>query len=277
MKSRDYFTQLLAAYWFAPPVALWRAVELRTAAAETYAHPILDLGCGDGLIAHGMFEPEHPIEVGMDPWLDQLRKASASGMYRHVDLAAGHRLPYADSIFATVFSNSVLEHIPDIGPVLSEVSRVLAPGGHFIFTVPSDAFRSMLNGYVERAERGDVLAARVYAGAIDTELEHYHYHSTEEWESMLAAVGVHLVKSRYYMPEPAMRFWDRMNPRYGIGNPHALWRYLVSPRLRKLGYQSLIKACVTRSLARRWRKVYEMEVAEGTQGGGLLIVARKAG
>lgn len=275
MTSQDYLTQLLTAYWFAPPVALWRSVELRTAAEETYEHPLLDLGCGDGLIARELFGPEQRVEIGMDPWLDQLRKAALSGMYRHVDLAAGHRLPYADNTFATVFSNSVLEHIPDVYPILSEVSRVLAPGGHFIFTVPSDAFRPMLDGYVERAERGDLHAARLYAGAVDAGLEHYHYHLAEEWESMLDAAGLQVVKSRYYMPRPAMRFWDRMNPRYGIGNKRAAWRYLVSPRLRKLGYQSLIKAFIVRSLSRRWRSYYEMEVADGEKGGGLLIVARK--
>ena len=275
MTSQDYLTQSLAAYWFAPPVALWRAVELRTAAEETYERPLLDLGCGDGLIARELFGPEQPVEIGMDPWLDQLRQAALSGMYRHVDLAAGHRLPYADNTFATVFSNSVLEHIPDVDPILSDVSRVLLPGGHFIFTVPSDAFRHLLDGYVKRAECGDLCAARLYAGAVDAELEHYHYHSAEEWESMLGTAGLHLVKSRYYMPRPAMRFWDRMNPRYGIGNPRAAWRYLVSPRLRKLGYQSLIRAFVVRFLSRMWRRTYEMEVAGGEKGGGLLIVARK--
>ena len=42
--TRDYLTELLTTYWFAPPVALWRAVELRVAAEERYERPLLDLG-----------------------------------------------------------------------------------------------------------------------------------------------------------------------------------------------------------------------------------------
>jgi len=275
MTSQDYLTRLLTTYWFAPPVALWRAVELRVAAEETYRHPLLDLGCGDGLIARDLFGTEQPIDVGMDPWSEQLRQAVRSRMYRHIDLAEGKHLPYTDRSFATVFSNSVLEHVPDVAPILNEIARVLSPGGRFIFTVPSDAFRPMLDGYAQRAEKGELLAARVYAGTVDAALQHYHYHAPEEWEALLNVAGMRLVRFRYYLPGPAVRFWDRANPRYGIGNRCSIWRLLVSPRLRKLGYQALIKALVVQILSRRWRTYYEMEVSEGEKGGGLLIVAQE--
>ena len=111
--TRDYLTELLAAYWFAPPVALWRAVELRVAAEEQYERPLLDLGCGDGLIGQVLFGVEGRVDVGLDPWVDQLQQAAQSGVYRRVNLAEGHHMPYASDTFATVFSNSVLEHIPD--------------------------------------------------------------------------------------------------------------------------------------------------------------------
>ncbi len=58
--SRDYLTLLLDQYWFAPPVALWRAIELRTLVAEEFPRPILDLGCGDGLIAQVLFGGDPP-------------------------------------------------------------------------------------------------------------------------------------------------------------------------------------------------------------------------
>lgn len=271
----DYLTELLTTYWFAPPVALWRAVELRVAAEEQYERPLLDLGCGDGLIAHALFGIENPVDVGFDPWPEQLCQAARSGVYRHVDLAQGHRLPYADGAFATVFSNSVLEHIPDVAPVVREVGRVLRSSGHFIFTVPSDAFRHMLDGYIRAMEAGNVEQAERYAAGVDVWLEHHHYHTPAEWGDLLAAAGMRLVKARYYIPEEVERLWDRMNDRYGVGRPRSAWGTLVSPRLRPLGYQPLLRRCVARTLSRRWRPYYEMDVPSGEKGGGLLVVARR--
>lgn len=271
----DYLSKLLEAYWFAPPVALWRAAELRAVAREQFERPLLDLGCGDGLIAHVLFGAANPVDVGFDPWLEQLRRAARSGAYRHVDLALGHRLPYASGSFATVFSNSVLEHIPDVGPVVSEVGRVLRPGGRFIFTVPSDAFRALLDGYARRAERGDAQGAEAYAASVDKWLAHHHYHTPDQWRHILRDAGMALTVARYYIPEPTERLWDRMNHRYGVNRPRSLWGMLASPRLRPLGTQALLRRIVTASLSRRWRACYEMEVPAGEKGGGLLVVARR--
>ncbi len=271
----DYLAELLNIYWFAPPVALWRAVELRIAAEETYERPLLDLGCGDGLIAHSLFGSDAPVDVGFDPWHEQLCRAARSGVYRHLDLARGDRMPYADDTFATVFCNSVLEHIPDPRPVVREVGRVLRSGGRFIFTVPSDAFRTLLDGYARRMVTGDATSAEAYAQSVDRWLEHYHYHTPDEWRDILAAAGVTLVKARYYIPGPVVRLWDRMNHRYGVNRSHAPWGILVSPRLRSLGYQALLRRLIVRSLSRRWRAYYEMDVPPGQKGGGLLIVGER--
>ncbi len=273
-ETRDYFTESLATYWFAPPVALWRALELRVAAAERYERPLLDFGCGDGLIGRVLFGAGG-VDVGFDPWLDQLRQAARSGVYRHVGLADGHNLPYADGSFATAFSNSVLEHIPDVGPVVREVGRVLQDGGRFIFTVPSDAFRVLLDGYIRLVQDGDARGAEAYASSVDDWLEHYHYHSPEEWGRILASAGLKIVKTRYYIPERVERLWDRMNGRYGIALRWSAWSILASPRLRPLGYQTLLRRFVVRSLGRRWRPYYEMDVPAGEKGGGLLVVAQK--
>ena len=275
--TQDYLTELLTAYWFAPPVALWRAIELRVAAEERYVRPLLDLGCGDGLVGRAIFGTEGRVDVGVDPWLEQLRQAARSGVYRHVDLADGNHMPYSDGSFATVFSNSVLEHIPSVGPVLRETGRVLKPGGRFIFTVPSDVFRFLLDGYVRRLEAGDVQGAEAYAAAVDARLEHHHYHTPTEWQHLLAAAGMTLVKARYYVPEEVERLWDRMNARYGIGRRRTVWGLLVSHWLRPLGYQALLRGGVVRSLSRRWRPYYEMDVPPGGKGGGLLLVARREG
>lgn len=279
-RTTDYLTQLLEAYWFAPPVALWRAIELRTAATATagmYERPLLDLGCGDGLIGRILFGAPETVDVGFDPWLEQLKQARQTGVYRRVDLAYGNHLPYPAGAFATVFSNSVLEHIPDVAPVVREAGRVLRPGGRFIFTVPSDHFRTLLDGYARRAAVGDDAGAEAYAASVDRWLAHHHYHTPAQWAAILADAGMTLIKARYYIPEAVERLWDRMNARYGVNQPRSLWGALVSPRLRSLGYQAILRRVIVRRLSRRWRAYYEMDAPPGEQGGGLLVVARKDG
>jgi len=271
--TRNYLSELLTAYWFAPPVGLWRAVELRVAAEEQYERPLLDLGCGDGLVGRVLFGTGRTVDVGLDPWANQVRRAAQSGVYRRVHLADGHHLPYPTGTFATVVSNSVLEHIPDVGRVVREVGRVLQMGGRFIFTVPSDAFRHLLDGYAQRMAAGDIQGAERYAAAVDARLEHCHYRTPAEWQRLLAAAGMTLVKARYYIPAEVERLWDRMNARFGIGQRRSAWGLLISPRLRFLGYQPIVRRIVVRQLGRRWQSYYEMDVPPGHRGGGLLLVA----
>jgi SAM-dependent methyltransferase len=272
---------MLASRWFAPPVALWRAMEVSVAAEESYRRPLMDLGCGDGVIADALFGPAG-VDVGVDPCLVQLRGAARSGVYRWVQRADGRRLPYSSSTFATVFSNSVLEHISDVATVVREVGRVLQspdpaerrPGGCFVFTVPSDAFPRFLHFYQARLEAGDRAGAERYAAEVDARLAHHHYRSPDEWADLLKEAGMALVRARYYVPEEVEHLWDRMNARFGIGR-RSLWGLLVSPRLRGLGYQRLLRRFVVSLLGRAWRPYYESDVSPGQKGGGLLLVGRK--
>ena len=54
------------------------------------------------------------------------------------------KLPFPSGAFATVVSNSVFEHIPDLDGALGECRRVLAPRGRLLLTAPSHAFGRML-------------------------------------------------------------------------------------------------------------------------------------
>ncbi len=280
--NRDYLTLALEQYWFAPPVALWRAIELRVLATEAFPRPLLDLGCGDGLIAQVLFAGEAPVEAGFDPWLSQVRKAPASGAYRHIQQALGDAMPYPDASFGAVFSNSVLEHIPNLDPVLREVTRVLKPGGRFLATVPSDMFRRLLAGYRERDAVGDRTGAETYATAVDQRLEHHRYLTPTQWAKRLDLAGMHLLHTQYYIPSEVEALWDRANAEYGIHPKGALfhgksyYRWLASPRLRKLGYQTLVRRWAVRTLGQRWRRAYMQDVLEGGVGGGLLVVGEKA-
>jgi SAM-dependent methyltransferase len=258
--QRDYLSLLLDHYWFAPPVALWRAVELRVLATEPFPRPILDLGCGDGLIAEVLFAGEAPLQTGFDPRWAQLRKSASSAMYGNVQQAYGNAMPYPDAAFACVFSNSVLEHIPDLPPVLREAQRVLRPGGRFITTVPSDAFRHLLAGYRKRIAVGDEAGAEAYASRVDRKLEHYRYPTPDAWADLLKEAGCGCFTHATTSPHRRRHLGYGQRDLRDHRGELALLPLAGLPKLKALGYQRWVRRQVVRLLSREWRSAYEMDV-----------------
>lgn len=102
---------------------LLRAVEARVYEDLVIPSPSLDLGCGDGHFSRIAFNRK--VSVGLDPWAGPVRLAGRDGKYSHVIQGMGNFIPFADGYFSSAVSNSVLEHIPELDPVLQELSRVL--------------------------------------------------------------------------------------------------------------------------------------------------------
>jgi SAM-dependent methyltransferase len=98
--------------------ALLRAVEARFYENIDLPAPTLDLGCGDGHFASLAFD--RPLEVGLDPWSVPLQEAEKRGSYLQVKQTRGNSISFEDGYFASAVSNSVLEHIPELDPVLIE-------------------------------------------------------------------------------------------------------------------------------------------------------------
>ena len=269
-RGKDFLTAFLEKYWFAPPVALWRSIEARALASIDFPSPMLDFGCGDGMFTELVFGAQ-PGVFGNDIARAELPSArDNTRMYAHgVQFADGHALPYATGSFGSVYSNSVVEHIPDPQHVLPELSRVLRKDGLLALTVPSDKFRGLLDG-VKRASTP--AEAEAYANRIDALFAHHHYHSPDEWRALFATVGLNLVKAIYYVSPDAAAAWDRMNNNYGIGG-RSLWNVLVSPRLRSLGYQGIVARRTQKSMARSLRSWYEADCPD--EGAGLLVVGQK--
>jgi SAM-dependent methyltransferase len=182
--------------------ALLRAVEARFYKDLPLVEPILDLGCGDGHFATAM--PAHPPFVGMDPWWGPLVEARQRAAYSFVAQASGAAMPFPSCHFRTIISNSVLEHIPDLEPVLSEVKRVLAPGGQFVFCVPSEYFLPFLS--ISRGLRRVGLGspARSYEAFFNRISRHHHCDDPSTWEARLDAAGLRLVRYWYYFSENAL-------------------------------------------------------------------------
>ena len=190
--------------------ALLRAVEAKFYAnLLPLAEPVLDVGCGDGhFAAIALDGTNHPLAVGIDPDAASLREARGRGAYRQLLQAQGSALPFPDAAFATVVSNSVLEHIPDVEPVLAEISRVLRPGGRFIFCVPSDHFtRLLFFTQLFRRLRLEALA-RAYERYFNRISRHHHCDGPEVWQARLRAVGIETTSHFYYFSHRAHHALD---------------------------------------------------------------------
>jgi SAM-dependent methyltransferase len=243
--------------------ALLRAVE-----AKFYQdllplrEPVLDLGCGDGHFASVALP--RPLAAGVDPVAGVLREARERGAYRLVARSLGDALPFPDETFGTVISNSVLEHIPDVDPVLAEVGRVLCRGQRFIFCVPSDAFSDLLFfTHLFRRLHLEGLA-RAYKRAFNRISRHYHCDGPGPWQDRLAAAGLQIADSFTYFSERAQYALD-------------LGHYFGAPSLvaKKLfGRWILVPTRWNLALTERWlRPLYEEPLPR--QGAYLFVVAEK--
>jgi len=166
---------------------LLRAVEARVYERLELPGPSLDLGCGDGHFSNIAFEKE--VTLGLDPWTGPVHLARKDGKYLHVVQGLGDRIPSPDGYFSSAVSNSVLEHIPDLEPVLAELNRVLKPNAPFIFCVPNENFLMNLSisQWLDKiGARG--LAAR-YRAFFNRISRHHHCDPKPEWEMRLKNHG----------------------------------------------------------------------------------------
>jgi SAM-dependent methyltransferase len=102
---------------------------------------ILDAGCGNGryskvLLRHA---DRDAFITGFDISQRMLVRARRrlSDRVSHVS-ADLTRLPYPDAYFDAAVCGWVLEHLPDPGPGLSELARILKPGGKLLLLVTED-------------------------------------------------------------------------------------------------------------------------------------------
>lgn len=112
---------------------------------------VLDVGCHDGyLLAHVTCRLK--VAVDLEPAQD--------GFYP-VWKADGRHLPFAGETFDRVYLLDVIEHVVDYGAMLTEVARVLRPGGTLWISTPSlywwvvpPFLTRMLDHFWEHVRRG---------------------------------------------------------------------------------------------------------------------------
>ncbi|MFN8482761.1 MAG: class I SAM-dependent methyltransferase [Anaerolineae bacterium] len=220
MTTPDYFTQHIQT--MNAHRALLRSVECRFMSQVPLVPPVLDIGAGDGHFASIAYDT--PIDIGIDPlWSDLVEAARRDGVYRMVSRADATRMPFKDGAFNTVVSNCVIEHIPDNDATLSEIGRVLKPGGTFATTLPSEHFTEFLLGTTTAREMGFPWLEEQYGAFFNRVSHHHHLYPIEEWRRRFDAVGLDVVEFSYYFSPEAHRAFDLS---HYLGVPNLISRLL---------------------------------------------------
>jgi SAM-dependent methyltransferase len=132
---------------------------------------ILDFGCGTG--GNSSSYAPFGLVCGIEPDPGAVHLAgrrAGSTLCR----ASGTELPFPPGSFDVVVASDVLEHIDDDARAVREITRVLRPGGAFIFSVPAhpwlfgphDAALFHRRRYVERGLRTLVEEAGLRIGRL---------------------------------------------------------------------------------------------------------------
>lgn len=90
--------------------------------------------------------PPHPVVLDVGGRIQPFLSLLPGSKYLAIDIlrtplvtvvANAEQIPFSDQQFDLVLCTQMLEYVPDPGLVISEIQRVLKPGGTFILSVPS--------------------------------------------------------------------------------------------------------------------------------------------
>ncbi len=191
----EALSQLLTYYNRFPAMALLRALEIEEfkRMRSLCIPPIMDLGCGDGLVANLAFE--YPLDIGLDIDNQSLKKAFQAGTYRMALNADARYLPFKGNTFRTIYSNSAIEHMYNLDIILAEIRRVLKPGGNLIAFVPSDRILKPV-GLL-----GRFLGQKVW-DKFNRLQNHVNLLDENQWRSILSQYGLKMKLIKTYCNYP---------------------------------------------------------------------------
>lgn len=102
------------------------------------ARRVLDVGCGTGYGSAMIASRVHEV-IGIDVSEEAIARAKAQHQLDNLEFIAmpATELDFPDGSFDTAYSIQVIEHVEEVELHLSEVVRVLRPGGRFIVATPN--------------------------------------------------------------------------------------------------------------------------------------------
>lgn len=154
--------------------------------------PVLDFGCDDGFFAQLAFNT--PLAYGLDLPGTGINSRLAQQVYSRRLVYAGNHIPLSQNRVNTIVSNCVFEHISHLNFSLSEMHRILKPGGYLLTTVMTNVWDKNLIG---RRFLGPI-----YANWLQRQQVHLNLLSLKEWQNRFKQAGFKVKKVEGYLSPP---------------------------------------------------------------------------
>ncbi|WP_350335538.1 class I SAM-dependent DNA methyltransferase [Coralliovum pocilloporae] len=148
-----YDEDLVAPLGYVGPVAL---ADLVGRLATTRTRPVLDAGCGTGLVGRRLKELGFTSVDGLDYSSAMLAVARGHGLYRTlIEADLNTTLALEDGLYDMVVSCGTFTHGHVGAGALNELIRITAPDGHIYLSIneaiyESDGFADTLSGLQDR-------------------------------------------------------------------------------------------------------------------------------
>jgi len=97
---------------------------------------ILEIGCGIGTVVYELTKQGYDV-TGTDISQVAIEYGRTKYANTRLDVQPAEGLTYADGAFDVVLSFDLFEHIARVDRHVSEVQRVLKPGGYYLFQTPN--------------------------------------------------------------------------------------------------------------------------------------------
>lgn len=198
-------------FYYVPEMAVHKAIELEAFLRQPYEGRGVDLGCGFGqvggiLIAAAGLRDLHGVDTN-GACHQSVLEAGYSNFTR-CDIQA---LDLPDAAFDYAISVCVIEHIPNLERALSEIARVLRPGGRLVFSTPAPMFRESTLGYRFFRALGLRKRSQVFKVNKDLSAMQFHYLSGAEWKTALGRAGFREVVVEEIFSRQQMLVYDLLN------------------------------------------------------------------
>jgi len=109
---------------------------------------VLDIGTGEGQLARRRAAAGSTV-VGVDPTIAQIVEAARRGGGPAYVRSGAAALPFGDESFDAAVACLVFEHIDDVDEAITEVARVLEPGGRFVFFLNHPLLQTPGSGWID--------------------------------------------------------------------------------------------------------------------------------
>lgn len=200
--------------FFVPAIGAPLATDLVRRAALRPGERVLDVACGTGIVARLASQEigAKGTVAGLDVNPDMLavaRSATPAGSSIDWHEASAEAMPFPDASFDVVLCQMGLQFMPDKHAALSEIGRILVPGGRLILNMPGPTPQLF-------AIMGEALARHFGTEAAGFVNQVFSLHDTAEIQNLISGAGFHDISVQsetksLRLPGPEDFLWQYVN------------------------------------------------------------------